>query len=135
MSWFWQKTQRRLQPEKKIVPEPRRPRRQSSSPKCGKYEATTAWRPIAQRPATSARRSTLQPRGQTTQRGPSSSNASAARRSSSPDRAGSPCTPVAALAGAITLGFLLEGAGSAVGALLRGGLRLEPLRALDSLGG
>jgi hypothetical protein len=22
MSWFWQKTQRRLQPEKKIVPEP-----------------------------------------------------------------------------------------------------------------
>ncbi len=42
MSWFWQNTQRRLQPLKKIVPEPRRPRRQSSSPKCGKCDATTA---------------------------------------------------------------------------------------------
>jgi hypothetical protein len=36
MSWFWQNTQRRLQPEKKIVPEPFQPRRQFSSPKCGK---------------------------------------------------------------------------------------------------
>ena len=32
MSQFWQKTQRRLQNEKKIVPEPFVPRRQSSSP-------------------------------------------------------------------------------------------------------
>jgi hypothetical protein len=46
MSQFWQNTQRRLHPEKKIVPEPLRPRRQSSSPKWGKYEATTARRPI-----------------------------------------------------------------------------------------
>jgi hypothetical protein len=36
MSWFWQNTQRRLQPEKKNVPEPFQPRRQFSSPKCGK---------------------------------------------------------------------------------------------------
>jgi hypothetical protein len=35
-----------LQNEKKIVPEPFRPRRQSSSPKCGKAEATRAWRPV-----------------------------------------------------------------------------------------
>src|SRR5919204_6822522 len=83
MSWFWQKTQRRLQPEKKIVPEPRQPRRQFSSPKCGKYEATTARRPIAHRPLTSARRSTLQRRGQAVQRGPKSSYPSRARRSSS----------------------------------------------------
>jgi hypothetical protein len=50
MSKFWQNTHRRLQPEKKIVPEPFRPRRQFSSPKCGKCEATTACRPIAHRP-------------------------------------------------------------------------------------
>ena len=31
MSWFWQNTQRRLQPEKKTVPEPFQPRRQFSS--------------------------------------------------------------------------------------------------------
>lgn len=47
----------------------------------------------------------------------------------------SPYTPIAALAGAVTLGFLLEGVGSALGALLRSGLRLPPLRAVDSLGG
>ena len=42
---FWQNTQRRLQPAKNTVPEPYRPRRQSSSPKWGKADATTAWRP------------------------------------------------------------------------------------------
>jgi hypothetical protein len=51
MSWFWQNTQRRLQPLKKIVPEPRRPRRQSSSPKCAKCDATTASRPTRHSPA------------------------------------------------------------------------------------
>jgi len=33
ISKFWQKTQRRLQWPKKIVPDPFQPRRQSSSPK------------------------------------------------------------------------------------------------------
>jgi S1-C subfamily serine protease len=47
----------------------------------------------------------------------------------------SPYTPIAALAGAVTLGLVLEGVGAAVGAVLRGGLRLGALRALDSLGG
>jgi uncharacterized membrane protein required for colicin V production len=47
----------------------------------------------------------------------------------------SPYTPVAALAGAIAMGFLFEGVGSALGAVLRGGLKLEALRTLDSLGG
>ncbi len=42
MSQFWQKTQRRLQRLKKIVPDPRQPRRQSSSPKCAKALETTA---------------------------------------------------------------------------------------------
>ena len=33
MSWFWQKAQSRLQPAKKMVPEPPVPTRGSSSPK------------------------------------------------------------------------------------------------------
>src|SRR5262245_20711419 len=45
-SQFWQNTQRRLQNEKKIVPEPFQPRRQSSSPKCGNADATRACRPV-----------------------------------------------------------------------------------------
>jgi hypothetical protein len=32
VSKFWQKTQRRLQPAKKMVPEPRQPRKQHSGP-------------------------------------------------------------------------------------------------------
>jgi hypothetical protein len=35
ISKFWQKTQRRLHQEKKIVPDPFQPLRQSSSPKWG----------------------------------------------------------------------------------------------------
>jgi len=42
MSAFWQNTQRKLQPEKKIVPLPRVPRRQPSSPKCANAELTRA---------------------------------------------------------------------------------------------
>jgi hypothetical protein len=42
MSWFWQKTQRRLQWVKKMVPDPFQPRRQSSSPKWGKALLTAA---------------------------------------------------------------------------------------------
>src|SRR5215218_7909861 len=85
MSWFWQNTQRRLQPEKKIVPEPFQPRRQFSSPKCAKEEATTAWRPMAHSPLWSARRSTLHRRGQTPQRScPSRARACRARPASSP---------------------------------------------------
>lgn len=34
MSWSWQNTPSRVHPLKKMVPEPRRPRRQSSSPRC-----------------------------------------------------------------------------------------------------
>jgi uncharacterized membrane protein required for colicin V production len=47
----------------------------------------------------------------------------------------SPYTPVAALAGALALAIALETVGSLAGATLRSGLRLPPLRALDSLGG
>ena len=65
MSWFWQKTQRRLQCEKKIVPEPRDPRRQSSSPWWGNALATRAQRPVLQIARSSASRSTSQSRGQT----------------------------------------------------------------------
>ena len=83
ISQFWQKTQRRLQPAKKTVPEPRRPRSTSSSPKWGKALATRARRPMRQTPIRSARRSTAQPRGQTRQ-GLSSSSARSTRRASSP---------------------------------------------------
>ena len=47
----------------------------------------------------------------------------------------SPYTPVAALGGAIVLAILLEAVGSLAGTTLRSGLRLPPLRALDSVGG
>jgi uncharacterized membrane protein required for colicin V production len=47
----------------------------------------------------------------------------------------SPYTPVAALAGALVLAIALEAVGSIAGATLRSGLRLPPLRAVDSLGG
>jgi uncharacterized membrane protein required for colicin V production len=47
----------------------------------------------------------------------------------------SPYTPVAALAGALVLAIALEAVGSLAGATLRSGLRLPPVRALDSLGG
>ena len=47
----------------------------------------------------------------------------------------SPYTPVAALAGALVLAIALEAVGSLAGATLRSGLRLSPVRALDSLGG
>src|SRR5919198_6147383 len=47
----------------------------------------------------------------------------------------SPYTPVAALAGALILAIALEAVGSLAGKTLRGGLRIPPLRALDSLGG
>ena len=80
MSKFWQNTHRRLQPAKKIVPEPFQPRRQSSSPKCGKSEATTAWRPIPHKPRCPPSRLTLHSRGQTPHRsGPSNRSAISAR--------------------------------------------------------
>ena len=47
----------------------------------------------------------------------------------------SPYTPIAALAGALLLAIILETLGSLAGATLRSGLRIPPLRALDSLGG
>jgi uncharacterized membrane protein required for colicin V production len=47
----------------------------------------------------------------------------------------SPYTPVAALAGALVLAAALEAAGSLAGAALRSGLRIPPVRALDSIGG
>src|SRR5437588_4309221 len=47
----------------------------------------------------------------------------------------SPYTPVAALGGAIVFAIVLEAVGSLAGATLRSGLRLPPLRALDSAGG
>ena len=47
----------------------------------------------------------------------------------------SPYTPVAALAGALILAIALEALGSFAGTTLRAGLRMPPLRALDSVGG
>src|SRR4051794_11906662 len=44
-------------------------------------------------------------------------------------------TPLAALAGAAVLAVLFEVGGSLAGAFLRSGLKLSPLRALDSAGG
>jgi S1-C subfamily serine protease len=52
-----------------------------------------------------------------------------------PDGERSAYTPVAALAGAIVLGVLLQGLGGAIGSTLRARLRFRPLRTLDSLGG
>src|SRR5438876_1494519 len=47
----------------------------------------------------------------------------------------SPYTPIAALAGALVLAIALEAIGSLAGSTLRSGLRLPPLRAIDSAGG
>jgi uncharacterized membrane protein required for colicin V production len=47
----------------------------------------------------------------------------------------SPYTPIAALGGALVLAIALEAVGSLAGTSLRSGLRLPPLRALDSVGG
>src|SRR5262249_9687261 len=68
--------------EKKIVPEPFHPRRQSSSPKWAKYEATRAWRPTLHRPTSSRERAASQSRGQTRQAS-SIASARSTRRSSS----------------------------------------------------
>src|SRR3989440_3986029 len=47
----------------------------------------------------------------------------------------SPYTPVAALGGAVVLAMVLEAVASLAGSTLRSGLRLPPIRALDSAGG
>jgi S1-C subfamily serine protease len=47
----------------------------------------------------------------------------------------SPYTPLAALAGAAVGAILLEAAGTVIGTALRSGLRIPPLRTLDSAGG
>jgi S1-C subfamily serine protease len=52
-----------------------------------------------------------------------------------PDGSRSPYTPLVALAGASVLAILLASAGSLAGATLRQGLRIAPLRMLDSAGG
>jgi len=52
-----------------------------------------------------------------------------------PGGSGSPYTPLVALAGAVMGAALLEALGSMAGSLFRSGLRLRPLRALDSAGG
>src|SRR5262249_11439992 len=78
VSKFWQKTQRRLHQPKKIVPDPFQPRRQSSSPKCGKALATRASRPLLHTPILLLNLSISQSRGQTLHER-SDSTASAAR--------------------------------------------------------
>src|SRR5262245_27250287 len=82
ISQFWQKTQRRLQRPKKIVPEPRHPRRQSSSPKCGKALDTIACRPVWQVPVLPRSRLQPQSRGQALQL--SSSRSPASTRAANP---------------------------------------------------
>jgi S1-C subfamily serine protease len=52
-----------------------------------------------------------------------------------PDGSRSPYTPLVALVGASVLAILLASAGSLAGATLRQGLRIAPLRVLDSAGG
>jgi S1-C subfamily serine protease len=52
-----------------------------------------------------------------------------------PGGAHSPYAPLVGLAGAIVGAAFLEGVGSMVGSFFRAGLRLPPLRALDSAGG
>lgn len=52
-----------------------------------------------------------------------------------PDGRHSPYTPLAALAGAVVLAFVLEALASMAGSFFRAGLRFPPLRALDSAGG
>ncbi|HET7567687.1 MAG TPA: CvpA family protein [Gaiellaceae bacterium] len=49
--------------------------------------------------------------------------------------AGSPWTPLAGLIGAVAGAFLLQGFAGFAGSFVRGGLRLTPLRFLDSAGG
>src|SRR5262249_11070468 len=79
VSKFWQKTHRRLHQPKKIVPEPFHPRKQSSSPKCGKALATRASRPLLHTPILLFKRLISQSRGQT-RHDPNDATASAARR-------------------------------------------------------
>ena len=52
-----------------------------------------------------------------------------------PQGSRSPYTPLVALGGAVILAALLEALASIAGSMFRQGLRLTPLRALDSLGG
>jgi S1-C subfamily serine protease len=52
-----------------------------------------------------------------------------------PDGSHSPYAPLVALAGAVVLAGMLETAASVAGAGVRAGVRLSPLRSLDSLGG
>src|SRR5688572_12726947 len=84
VSQFWQKTHFRLHHEKKMVPEPRQPRRQSSSPKCANADETFARRPTRHTLASSASRLTWQSRGHTVHER-SVSSACSTRRPSSPD--------------------------------------------------
>ena len=51
------------------------------------------------------------------------------------DGARSPYTPLVGLAGAVLFALFFQTAGAVVGGFLRQGLRVPPLRALDSLGG
>lgn len=52
-----------------------------------------------------------------------------------PDGRHSPYTPLAALAGAVVVAFVLEALASMAGSFFRQGLRFPPLRAFDSAGG
>src|SRR5262245_56193792 len=84
VSQFWQKTHLRLHHEKKIVPEPFHPRRQSSSPKWANQVDTRALRPTLQTAVSSASRSTWQSRGHT-RHDDNAATAASARRASSPE--------------------------------------------------
>ncbi len=48
ISWFWQKAQSRLQPDRKMVPEPPLPTRQPSSPWWAPLLATMGSAPMPQ---------------------------------------------------------------------------------------
>ncbi len=68
-----------------MVPDPRPPRRQSSSPKCGKALATIACRPVWQAPVRSSMRLQPQSRGQARQLS-SSRRAFSTRSPNAPER-------------------------------------------------
>ena len=64
ISWFWQKTQRSGQPEKKMAPLPASPEMGGSSQKCRALLATRSSEVMPQKPARPEALLALQRRGQ-----------------------------------------------------------------------
>ena len=67
ISWFWQNTQRRVQPEKKTAPEPHSPEMGGSSQKWSAERAASGRAPMPQKPVLPWARSAPQRLGQSAQ--------------------------------------------------------------------